>query len=106
MCALMSKYIFQFMIYKTNEFSKFSNFLKSIDSIIPNNTPRLVPKSASSCTEHMRQYPANFSVTSPGLWLFLTCGFFGLSPLTSSKSHYSEYTNVPNSALPSVSFHK
>ena len=104
MCAFILKYTFQFMISKTDKFSNFLNILKSIDPIIPNNTPRLVPKPTSSCTEHMRQYPANFLVTNRGLWLPLPHKFFGLSLWTYFKSHYSEYTNVPNSALLNVSF--
>ena len=80
------------MVSKTNKFSSFSTGLKSINPIIPNDT------------EHMRQYPVNFSVISQRLWLPLPCGFFSLSPQTYSKPSYSGYTNVPNSALPSVSF--
>ena len=56
--------------------------------------------------DYVRQYPANFSVTSCGLWLPLPCGFFSISPRIYSKSSYFRYTNVPNSALPSMSFLK
>ena len=94
------------MVSKTNKFSSFSTVLKSINPIFLNVTLRLVPKPTSSCTEHVRLYLANFSVTSRGLWLHFLCEFFGLSPRTYSKSPYSRYTNVSNSALPTMSFLK
>ena len=94
------------MVSKIDKFSSFPTILKSINPIIPNDTPRLVPKPVSSFTENVRQYPANFSVTSRGLWLPLPCEFFGLSPRAYSKSSYSGYINVPNSTLPSFSFLK
>ena len=65
MRAFISKYTFQFMIYKTQKkVLKLFKHSQNTNPIIPNDTPRLVPKPASSCTEHMRQYPANFSVTN------------------------------------------
>ena len=94
------------MIYKIKKFSKFSNILKSIGAIISNDTSKQVPKPASSCSVHIRQYSTNFLITSRGLWLPLPCWFFGVPPQTYSKSFYSGYINVPNPALLIASFPK
>ena len=98
--------LFRFMVSKIDKFSSFPTILKSINPINPNDTPRLVPKSASSYTEHVRQYLANFLIISRELWLPLLGECFGLSPRTYSKPSYSGYANIPILAQPSVSFSK